>query len=350
MSSNKEAECKYVVATRCFTYNHAPFIEDTLRGFALQETTFPVVFIIVDDASKDGEPNVIKEWAKEYLDGFDGPGIWEERPYGQLAVAKLKNNQLSTFVFLLLSDNHYSPQKRLLKFNYIADWFNNSKYQAICEGDDYWIVPNKLQEQVNFLDAHPDYVLCYTDFKLSSGASRNHSVVTYKDDSYFPGIICGKGSSIGTLTIMYRSDAYAEIPKLWITHAWPMGDQPLYIELSRIGKFKYIPKETASYRILTHSASHGSFDKELSFIDAGIDIRNFYANYYGLKHSEDRFTRSYFRKVMKCAFKHNNRTAANSFMKKAVRYNRSSWKMWFFYFATVLSPFGLLINKIRKDG
>ena len=49
----------YMVATLCFTYNQAPYIENTLNGFSIQETSFPVVYIIVDDASTDGEQEVI---------------------------------------------------------------------------------------------------------------------------------------------------------------------------------------------------------------------------------------------------------------------------------------------------
>ena len=51
-------EYKYTVFTKCYTYNHAPYILDTLRGFAIQQTSFPIVFAIADDASTDGEPEL----------------------------------------------------------------------------------------------------------------------------------------------------------------------------------------------------------------------------------------------------------------------------------------------------
>ena len=61
----KEQGEKYMVCTRCFTYNQAPYIVDAMNGFAMQETTFPVVSLIVDDASTDGEPDVIRKYISE---------------------------------------------------------------------------------------------------------------------------------------------------------------------------------------------------------------------------------------------------------------------------------------------
>ena len=57
----------FLVSVRCFTFNHAPYIEDTLNGFVLQVTNFPYVCIIVDDASTDGEPNVIKGYLEKHF-------------------------------------------------------------------------------------------------------------------------------------------------------------------------------------------------------------------------------------------------------------------------------------------
>ena len=58
----------YMVNVKCMTYNHASFIEDTLNGFTMQETTFPFVCTIMDDASTDGEQDVIKEYLQEHFD------------------------------------------------------------------------------------------------------------------------------------------------------------------------------------------------------------------------------------------------------------------------------------------
>ena len=159
-------EYKYTVAVRCMTYNHAHYIGDALRGFSMQETDFPVVNIIVDDASTDGEQDVIKKWVAENLDVTSGE-LWREMPYGLLMEAPLRRNRNSTFVILLLSENHYQTGRGKMRLDYIAEWNDKAKYHSLCEGDDYWIHPMKLQRQVEFMESNPDYSMCFTNALVS---------------------------------------------------------------------------------------------------------------------------------------------------------------------------------------
>lgn len=156
---------KYIVATRCLTYNHAPYIEEALSGFAMQETSFPIVFIIVDDASTDGEQDVIRQWATNNLNRGCDDKLWQVLPYGFIAEDTLKCKPNSHFVILLLSENHYQNGKRWEKMRYTTKWVDDSKYYATCEGDDYWISNDKLQKQVDFLEAHPEYSVCVHNFR-----------------------------------------------------------------------------------------------------------------------------------------------------------------------------------------
>lgn len=145
-----------MVATRCFTFNHAPYIEDAMNGFATQETTFPVVTLIIDDASTDGEPEVIRKYIAEH---FQSPYRVEETEYANIICAKHKTNENCDFVVFLLKYNHHSIKKP--KMPYLSKWLDNAKYHAICEGDDYWTDSHKLQRQVDFLKSHPDYSMCF---------------------------------------------------------------------------------------------------------------------------------------------------------------------------------------------
>lgn len=148
---------KYMVATICMTYNQAPYIEETLHGFAIQDTTFPVAYIVIDDASTDGEQKIIKGWAQRFLTTCKNSNIWQIKPYGQIAIASLNGKPNSLFVMVLLSENHYRKKSKL---GYVEEWWSNSKYHARCEGEDYWTHPQKLQKQVDFLESHPDYSVC----------------------------------------------------------------------------------------------------------------------------------------------------------------------------------------------
>ena len=155
-----EQDYKYMVSTKCYTYNHAATIEDTLEGFAMQKVCSPIVYIVVDDASVDGTPTIIRKWAETNLDFpiLEGDG-WGKTSYGDLLVASLKKNKDLLFVLLLLFENHRQAKKT--KRPYIENWLNVAKYQAICEGDDYWIDSRKLQKQIDFLEENDDYSMCY---------------------------------------------------------------------------------------------------------------------------------------------------------------------------------------------
>ena len=128
------------------------------------------------------------------------------------------------------------------------------------------------------MESHPDYVMCHTDFNLSDGSYRNHNYFLSTDDNYFERNV-RYGVDVGTLTVLYRSDAYNRIPKLWDGKGWPMSDYPLWIELSHEGKIRFMPKVTACYRVTVESASHGSFEKEIQFANAGVEVRRFCFSY-----------------------------------------------------------------------
>lgn len=145
------------VVTRCMTYNHAPYIEDTLRGFAMQETSFPAAFIVVDDASTDGEQDLLKMWVAEHLDVKNNIA-WQERPYGKMVEGTFKGKPNLLFVILLLSKNHYQSGNGYKRREYIRQWTELAKYFALCEGDDFWTDKTKLQRQVDYLEQHKECV------------------------------------------------------------------------------------------------------------------------------------------------------------------------------------------------
>ena len=156
----------YMVNVKCMTYNHASFIEDTLNGFTMQETTFPFVCTIMDDASTDGEQDVIKEYLQEHFDlGDKSITCNKETTDFVFVFARHKTNHNCFFALYFLKYNHYGTQELMQRrLRYASEWTKKSKYIAICEGDDYWTDPQKLQKQVDFLESHPEYVICSHDF------------------------------------------------------------------------------------------------------------------------------------------------------------------------------------------
>jgi len=147
---------KYMVVTSCMTYNHAPYIVEAMNGFTMQETNFPVYYLITDDASTDGEPEVIKQYLADH---FQTPYRTEETDDYYLICAVHKTNPNCNFIVFFLKYNHHSIKKP--KRPYQTEWTENTKYIAICEGDDYWINPMKLQMQYDYMENNPDCTMCF---------------------------------------------------------------------------------------------------------------------------------------------------------------------------------------------
>ena len=122
-----------MVTILCLVYNHESYIRQCLEGFVMQKTNFRFEAIVHDDASTDGTAAIIREYAEKYPDIIKP--IFE-------------------------TENQYSKGDGSL--GRIMTAHTHGKYVAICEGDDYWIDPLKLQRQVDFLEGNPEYVLTYT--------------------------------------------------------------------------------------------------------------------------------------------------------------------------------------------
>lgn len=151
---------EYMVCTRCFTYNQEDYIEDALTGFAIQQTTFPHITVIIEDASTDNNAAVIQNFMSRHFDMDDKAIAYiEHNDYGDVWYARHKTNHNCFFAAIFLRENHYQNKKP--KGKYILPWHDKSKYIAVCEGDDFWIERTKLQQQVDFLETHPDYKLVF---------------------------------------------------------------------------------------------------------------------------------------------------------------------------------------------
>lgn len=248
---NIDKKYKYKVATQCMTYNHANYIEDTLRGFAIQNTVFPVVYIVVDDASTDGEPDVIRDWANNNLIREDGIELYSNLSYGQRIQGTLKGNPQSTFVILLLSENYYQAGKDLKKNEFISEWLNDAKYHAICEGDDYWIDSLKLQKQVDLLEKHKNITVVSGGYiSVKDGKKLFETCHKHGDDLFFEfdAMQWSEKWLIKTLTVMYRSEALAEY-KEKVIHYKYNRDIHLFYHLLKNGRGIYLSEILGVYTI-----------------------------------------------------------------------------------------------------
>lgn len=133
--AEKCVKIKPLVAINCITYNHEPYLRDALEGFVMQETDFPFVAIVHDDASTDGTTAILREYAARYPD---------------------------IILPIYETENQYSKRDGSVgRIMQAARNATGAKYVAMCEGDDYWTDPQKLQKQIDFLESHLDYTMCF---------------------------------------------------------------------------------------------------------------------------------------------------------------------------------------------
>ncbi len=121
-----------MVSVYCSVYNHKKYISQCLDSLVNQNTDFRYEIIVKDDASTDGTSDIVREYSQKYPDKI---------------------------VPLILSENHFQRGLGLVAFEKVYR-MAKGKYMAMCEGDDFWTDPDKLQKQVDFMESHPDYSLC----------------------------------------------------------------------------------------------------------------------------------------------------------------------------------------------
>lgn len=278
----------------CTTYNHEQYIRDAINGFLIQETDFPFEVIIHDDASTDGTAEVIREFAGQY------PRIIRTivQSENQYAKGGLINPR---FVF---------PEAK-------------GEYLALCEGDDYWIDPSKLQKQVDFLESNPDYVITFTDCQPFGedgpidadygGAREDLSATDLK-----------KATPIFTLTTCFRNVIDA-VPLDLMSARY--GDFVTWSLLGHHGKGKYLPDILPSAYRVHDRGMHSSKDDNERAVMRLITISALYAYYVRLG---DKQVASYFKTRMFMTMLH-------------------TMGFGFFYrFARTLVRFGRKVKKIGR--
>lgn len=230
-----------MVSIRCFVYNHEPFLRQCLDGIVMQKTNFKFEAIVHDDCSTDNSVSIIREYAEKYPEIIKP--IYE-------------------------TENQYSKHDNSLKN--IMDSACTGKYVALCEGDDYWTDPFKLQKQVDILESDDSVGMVRTnadfyyhdlgrfDRGMMEKPPLNKIKDTYKDyllNGWFnaPMTTVWRRNVKGLDTCQKKEYTGSNLPRILTI-------------LQQGYKIVYIPDVTAVYRVLRNSASHfDSFEKSYLF-------------------------------------------------------------------------------------
>lgn len=208
MENKAEAENRDIkVSVACITFNHLPFIARCLDGFLNQKTNFNIEVLVHDDASTDGTAEIIQQYYSRFPEIIK-PILQKENQYSK--------GESITFKYNL-------PRAR-------------GKYIAICEGDDCWTDPYKLQKQVDFLEQHSDFVLTFHNVEVvdQDGKTLIPSRLNYTTDQDFSAEDINM-IHIPTLSVLFRNGLVNKylIPKVF------NGDIFLLGLLSKYGKAHY---------------------------------------------------------------------------------------------------------------
>ena len=202
-----------LVSICMITYNHEKFIKEAIHGVLKQKVSFDFEFIISNDASSDDTDSYIQE-------------IINANPQIKFKYFNHSKNKgmIENFLFTLKACK--------------------SKYIALCEGDDYWTDSYKLQKQVDFLESHPDYEVCFTNIEVvnSLGEKKKDKLIanpkkysfTHKDMTIWA----------PTLTRVFKNRDFSVLNK-----PAPGMDTYMLVYQSTLGKIRFLDEITGSYRI-----------------------------------------------------------------------------------------------------
>lgn len=207
-----------LVSISCITYNHAPYIRECLEGFLMQKTNFPFEILIHDDASTDGTADIIREYEAKYPELIKP--IFREK-------------------------NLYSQGIRgMNRFNFERA---QGKYIALCEGDDFWTDPNKLQIQFDFMESHPDYSMCFHLAKVFNDESGEYVITNFDriKEREYTGEEILREWTVPTASVVFRAKFWKEIPQ---HKDFLCGDIVLFLTMSQCGKIYAMSRPMSVYR------------------------------------------------------------------------------------------------------
>ena len=227
------------VSIQCLVYNHEDYLRKCLDGFVMQKTNFRFEAIVHDDASTDGSAAIIREYAEKYPDIIKPIYQTQNQFYIKGAIRKAINSAIDI----------------------------NSKYYALCEGDDYWIDPVKLQKQVDYMESHPECSVCTTAANLiEADSDKNIGVVTTSSSIKTFGMrdaIKGYGHIASTPSFLFKKEILTNVLPLFYRIA-PCGDYTIPIIGCTYGSIVNLPDITCSHRVLAKGSMTKSWSEDFA--------------------------------------------------------------------------------------
>jgi len=236
-----------VVSVCVQTYNHEPFIAKCLDGILMQQTNFSFEILLGEDSSSDGTREVCVKYAEKHPEKI------------KLFLHHRENN---------IKINNSATGRFNFMYNVLS---SKGKYIAMCEGDDYWTDPLKLQKQIDFLEKNTSYGICFHDIMIYDEAAqkiKDDDIIESTKDTYDINDLA-LGNFMHTPSVVLRNDFV--IPS-WFSKS-PIGDWPLYVFQIGSRKIRKLEGKMAVYRV--HENGVWSTKSERIRITETIKVVNF---------------------------------------------------------------------------
>ncbi len=211
-----------MVSVCVLSYNHERYLRQCLDGIFMQKVSFPIEVRVHDDASTDKSQDIIREYQERY------PNVLKP---------------------ILQSENQYSKGGGILaKFLFPLC---EGKYIALCEGDDYWTDPLKLQKQVDFLEGHGDYSMCFHRVGVLGIDDNKFDKFSYLAERDYSAKEILENWTIPTASVVFKRYVFEKNP----VHGY--GDIFLWLQLAEKGKLYCMGFLGAKYRRNENSITYG---------------------------------------------------------------------------------------------
>ena len=204
------------VSVLTITYNHEKYIAQAIESVLMQEVNFDYELVIGEDCSTDKTREIVVDYQKKYPN-------------------KIR---------LLLNEKNLGMNRNFAQTYHAC----RGQYMALLEGDDYWVSPYKLQRQVDFLDNHQDFAICFHNMQIIyEDGSKEPKLynVNQKEISTIEDLF--RDDFIHTASCLFRNKLIGEFPG-WFYNL-PFGSWPLHISNAKHGKIMYLNEVMGVYRI-----------------------------------------------------------------------------------------------------
>lgn len=218
----------------CLTYNHASFIEDALRGFLIQKTSYTYKIFVFDDASTDGTSEILRKYEKQYPDLLD---------------------------VCISPYNIYKNPERPSILQKLYEEHIEGEYVAWCEGDDCWIDEEKLQLQLDYMKSHPECSITAHGSKwIDYKKNEEKEYRPYHEDRYLTPheVIVQPYGNLSTASLVMRKEVFFREDKY---PKCDVGDIPRQLYGLYKGKIFYFNRIMSLYRYMHTNSWSSRYDE-----------------------------------------------------------------------------------------